>query len=458
MSVITMMFFFSVGFGYTSPATTGGQVACISFAILSVPINILFMNLVLEISVAILTKSVNFLRGCSSDNQGNNISNTANMSLISVLFMGTVLVMALIFAYIEDWSYFEGIYFVIIAFTTIGLGDLVPSSDISEHNTHEAYRVLNWFLVMFGVLVTYVFLSLMTISIKIRLQNLIRKRKNLKCVSTSSESVITAPSVRRISSTGSMVEDGVGPFAAVQRAIHKMRLKAEYDEEVQRELKAIEAIEAIINREIQKIQMRQGKDPKTVWRRAAAKARIDSATKDHASDVDVLSLYDMSPDFNLKIRKLHRHSVSPMPRPERYNRHRYSLTPLPNERLPQKQRHSIANWQMSTLSPQAYTNQCFDFSQNRKISKALNRLELQVSSVFDLQTNNEEPSPADLTVRPLRCKNRNSTVTQQTESTYVRKESVSSIETLSLRDEIDNISEHMTDDKGSTESRETTAG
>ena len=204
--------------------------------------------------------------------------------------------------------------------------------------------------------------------------------------------------------------------------------------------------------------MRQGKDPKTVWRRAAAKARIDSATKDHASDVDVLSLYDMSPDFNLKIRKLHRHSVSPMPRPERYNRHRYSLTPLPNERLPQKQRHSIANWQMSTLSPQAYTNQCFDFSQNRKISKALNRLELQVSSVFDLQTNNEEPSPADLTVRPLRCKNRNSTVTQQTESTYVRKESVSSIETLSLRDEIDNISEHMTDDKGSTESRETTAG
>lgn len=44
-----------------------------------------------------------------------------------LLFLGT-----LIFNYLEGWSYVDSFYFSVITLTTIGYGDLTPTTDISK--------------------------------------------------------------------------------------------------------------------------------------------------------------------------------------------------------------------------------------------------------------------------------------------------------------------------------------
>lgn len=59
--------------------------------------------------------------------------------------------------YIEDWTYFEAVYFCVVAFTTVGFGDFVPSSSHSEHgkNHSSEYKIGNWILIVVGLIFMY---------------------------------------------------------------------------------------------------------------------------------------------------------------------------------------------------------------------------------------------------------------------------------------------------------------
>jgi len=290
-------FFFSgtilttIGFGHASPLTTSGQVCCILFALIGIPLNILFMNIILEKSITTSNHIITRLRATTTavkEGKKDGSLPLIHLSLFfSLLFTATLLLMALIFAFVENWTYFEGLYFVFISFTTIGLGDFVPSAEPSKHNTHYAYKILNWFLIMIGVLVTYMFLNLITILLKALLRKLVSSQKLVSFVDQKpavQTAVDTARKSRILSerstlSSLSNFDEHVGAFAIVQSVIDKMRLKAENNSEILPQLEIVERIEEILKKEYLKIQQRNGTSVKSKWRRAAARARIQSTQR-----------------------------------------------------------------------------------------------------------------------------------------------------------------------------------
>lgn len=48
-------------------------------------------------------------------------------SAVTLVLVGTV-----VYKFLEDWSWVDAIYFSVVAVTTVGFGDLTPSTDASK--------------------------------------------------------------------------------------------------------------------------------------------------------------------------------------------------------------------------------------------------------------------------------------------------------------------------------------
>lgn len=70
----------------------------------------------------------------------------AGMSIVLWLGLGT-----LIFHYLEKWTWIQSFYFSVISVTTVGFGDLTPTSDLS--------RLVVSFYILFGVSIVLAALS-----------------------------------------------------------------------------------------------------------------------------------------------------------------------------------------------------------------------------------------------------------------------------------------------------------
>lgn len=139
---------------------------------------------------------------------------------------------------------------------------------------------------MFGVVITYIALNLAATQIKLLLHDVAVKLSVIPCINVPNDKPKnTSDASQRISARASIIsvhDDGIGlgSFAAIQKAIDRIRLKAENcDAEGKSELKAVNTIEAILQNEYRKVQKMQGTDPASKWRRAAARARITARRK-----------------------------------------------------------------------------------------------------------------------------------------------------------------------------------
>eukprot|EP01084_Bolivina_argentea_P127185 224991_1 len=75
----------------------------------------------------------------------------------SIIFVMFVIVIAIIYAYTEDWSYVDSLYFVVITISTIGYGDIVPKTPIGKVvNVIFAYASFFGIFVLFRVVIGYV--------------------------------------------------------------------------------------------------------------------------------------------------------------------------------------------------------------------------------------------------------------------------------------------------------------
>uniref|UniRef100_A0A671TQ36 Potassium channel subfamily K member 4 n=1 Tax=Sparus aurata TaxID=8175 RepID=A0A671TQ36_SPAAU len=147
-------FFFSgtiittIGFGNISPKTEGGQLFCIFYALVGIPLFGILLAGVGDHLGTGLRKTVAkiemlFLKWRVSPTIVRVISAVLSILLGCVLF---VAVPIFVFQEVEKWTLLESAYFVVITLTTVGFGDYVAGI---QHD--HWYKPLVWFWILLGL-------------------------------------------------------------------------------------------------------------------------------------------------------------------------------------------------------------------------------------------------------------------------------------------------------------------
>uniref|UniRef100_A0A3Q3JMV8 Potassium channel subfamily K member 4 n=1 Tax=Monopterus albus TaxID=43700 RepID=A0A3Q3JMV8_MONAL len=145
-------FFFSgtvittIGFGNISPKTEGGQLFCIFYALVGIP---MFGILLAGVGDHLGTGLRKAIAKIETLLEKWRVSPTIVRVISAVLsiLLGCLLFVAvpiLVFQEVEGWTLLESAYFVVITLTTVGFGDYVAGSD-------HWYKPLVWFWILLGL-------------------------------------------------------------------------------------------------------------------------------------------------------------------------------------------------------------------------------------------------------------------------------------------------------------------
>ncbi|XP_036404752.1 potassium channel subfamily K member 4 [Megalops cyprinoides] len=140
----------TIGFGNISPKTDGGQLFCIFYALVGIPMFGILLAGVGDHLGTGLRKAIGkietlFLKWRVSPTIVRVISAVLSIQLGCLLFVAVPTVM---FKEIESWSLLEAAYFVVITLTTVGFGDYVAGD---RADSDPLYKPLVWFWILVGL-------------------------------------------------------------------------------------------------------------------------------------------------------------------------------------------------------------------------------------------------------------------------------------------------------------------
>ncbi|KAJ8396425.1 hypothetical protein AAFF_G00017310 [Aldrovandia affinis] len=151
-------FFFSgtiittIGYGNIAPQTEGGQLFCIFYALIGIPMFGILLagvgdHLGTGLRKAIAKIETLFLKWKVSPTIVRVISAVLSILLGCLLFLAVPI---LVFQKVEDWTLLESAYFVVITLTTVGFGDYVAGDGDVTGKDHW-YKPLVWFWILLGL-------------------------------------------------------------------------------------------------------------------------------------------------------------------------------------------------------------------------------------------------------------------------------------------------------------------
>ncbi|XP_072126245.1 potassium channel subfamily K member 6-like [Mobula birostris] len=141
----------TVGYGHTTPLSSGGKAFSIIFALVGVPLTMLFLTVLVQRLMLYLTMQP--IRLCQErlGYTRQQVTWIHLLVLTLVVLITFFIIPSAIFSTIEvGWSFADAFYFCFISLTTIGLGDFVPAEQ-SNQRLRPLYKISVSFFLLCGL-------------------------------------------------------------------------------------------------------------------------------------------------------------------------------------------------------------------------------------------------------------------------------------------------------------------
>lgn len=132
--LLSLFYLLHTGYGHFAPKTLPGRIFCMIYALFGIPVTWLMLTSLGRTIVEHIGRSLQN-RELKPENK---LYNVLCLLVAVALAFFVMTVIAIIGMFIENWTFFEGIYFAFISLTTIGFGDYVPMHP--NYNSEEAER------------------------------------------------------------------------------------------------------------------------------------------------------------------------------------------------------------------------------------------------------------------------------------------------------------------------------
>lgn len=132
--LLSLFYLLHTGYGHFAPKTLPGRIFCMIYALFGIPVTWLMLTSLGRTIVEHIGRSLQN-RELKPENK---LYNVLCLLVAVALAFFVMTVIAIIGMFIENWTFFEGIYFAFISLTTIGFGDYVPMHP--NYNPEEAER------------------------------------------------------------------------------------------------------------------------------------------------------------------------------------------------------------------------------------------------------------------------------------------------------------------------------
>ncbi|GIY01466.1 potassium channel subfamily K member 16 [Caerostris darwini] len=151
----------TIGYGNVRPTSSWGKYACILYALIGIPFHVTFLRLISIQFRAALRKAVKNSEKLVPSPYFVGLCIFAYFVFFSTLLL---FVPAVAFSALEQWSYYESLYYCFVTLSTIGLGDYV-SSILSRYyeNSYYFFHVALMFLwLLAGLAFVAMFMNLLS--------------------------------------------------------------------------------------------------------------------------------------------------------------------------------------------------------------------------------------------------------------------------------------------------------
>ncbi|TKS72256.1 Potassium channel subfamily K member 2 [Collichthys lucidus] len=139
----------TIGFGNLSPRTWYGQLFCVCYALVGIPMFGILLAGVGDHMGTVLRRAVAKIETLFLKRKVRPTTVRVISAVLSIL-IGCLIFLAVptvVFQKVEEWSFLESLYFVVITLTTVGFGDYVPGGG----REGMFFKPLVWLWIVFGM-------------------------------------------------------------------------------------------------------------------------------------------------------------------------------------------------------------------------------------------------------------------------------------------------------------------